>query len=194
VLPAALVPNVPGSIATTAVPNDYDTPGARGNTWHALINGTYVLPSTPLFDTATIAGELTWMHLDKVTQNAAVYKGRAGYTGIDKPTDSYWGLALNFTPTWYQALPGVDLSLPVSWNQGIRGNAATFFGGNKGSGSWSLGLSATIHQTYLVSLSYVDYFGDYDTSPATGAATVFNGSSAAISDRGWVSLTFKTTF
>ena len=29
---------------------------------------------------------------------------------------------------------------------------------------------------------------------STGAATTFNGSSAAISDRGWVSLTFKTTF
>jgi hypothetical protein len=194
VLPAPLVPGVPGSIATTAVPADYDTPGARGNTWHALINGTYVLPSTPLFDTATIAGELTWMHLDKVTQNAAVYKDRAGYTGIDKPTDTYWGLALNFTPTWYQALPGVDLTLPLTWAQGISGNAATSFGGNRGTGSFSVGLGAVIQQVYLVNLSYIGYFGDYDVNPATGAATVFNGTGASISDRGWVSLTFKTTF
>jgi hypothetical protein len=194
VLPAALVPGVPGSIATTAVPSNYDTPGARGNTWHGLVNGTYVLPQTPLFDTATIAGELTWMNLDKVTQNAAVYKGRAGYTAIDKPTDTYWGLGVSFTPTWFQALPGVDLTMPLSWNQGISGNAATSFGGNKGAGSWSAGVGATIQQAYLVNLSYVGYFGDYATNPATGAATVFNGSSAAISDRGWVSLTFKTTF
>ena len=134
------------------------------------------------------------MYLDKITQNAAVYKGRDGYTGIDKPTSSYWGFGINFTPTWYQVLAGVDLSMPLSWNQGIRGNAATNFGGNKGTGSYSLGLGATIQQTYLVNLSYVDYFGKYDTNPATGAATVFNGSQAAISDRGWVSLTFKTTF
>jgi hypothetical protein len=194
VVPAPLVPGVPGSIATTAVPANYDTPGARGSTWHGLVNGTYVIPQTPLFNTASIAGELTWMHLDKVVQNSAVYKGRTSYVGIDKPTDTYVGLAVNFTPTWFQALPGVDLTMPMTWSQGISGNAATTFGGNKGTGSWSMGLGATIQQTYLVNLSYVDYFGKYDTNPTTGAATVFNGSSAAISDRGWVSLTFKTTF
>ena len=42
VLPAALVPTVPGAIATTAVPANYDTPGARGNTLHGLVNGTFV--------------------------------------------------------------------------------------------------------------------------------------------------------
>ena len=98
------------------------------------------------------------------------------------------------TPTWYQALAGVDLSMPLSWSQGISGNAATSFGGNKSTGTWSVGLSATIQQTYLVGLSYIDYFGKYDSNPTTGAATVFNGSSAAVSDRGWLSLTFKTTF
>ena len=194
VVPDALVPGVPGAISTTAVPDNYDAPGARGNTWHGLINGTYVVPQTALFDSATIASELTWMYLDKITQNPAVYKGREGYVGIDKPTNTYWGLGVNFTPTWYQALAGVDLSMPLSWSQGISGNAATSFGGNKSTGTWSVGLSATIQQTYLVGLSYIDYFGKYDSNPTTGAATVFNGSSAAVSDRGWLSLTFKTTF
>ena len=72
--------------------------------------------------------------------------------------------------------------------------AATLFGGNKGAGNWSAGLGATVFQAYLVNLSYIGYFGDYAVNPANGAATVFNGSSASISDRGWVSLTFKTTF
>jgi Protein of unknown function (DUF1302) len=193
VLPAPLAGNVPGAIATTAIPARNDTPGARGNTWHGLVNGTYVLPSTPLFDTASIAAELTWMHLAKVTQNAAVYKGRDSYTAIDKPSTDYAGVGVSFTPAWYQALPGVDLSLPVSWSQGISGNAATLFGGNKGTGTWSVGLGATVRQVYLVNLAYIRYFGDYSTTPA-GAAAVFNGSSAAASDRGWVSLTLKTTF
>jgi hypothetical protein len=193
VLPAALVPSTPGSIATTAVPAHNDTPGALGSTWHGLVNGTYVVSETALFDSASIAAELTWMHLAKVTQNEAVYKGRDAYTAIDKPTSTYWGLGLGFTPIWYQVLPGVDLSAPLSWSQGISGNAATTFGGNKGTGNWSAGLGATIYQTHLVNLSYIGYYGAYATS-ATGAATVFNGASAAISDRGWVSLTYKTTF
>jgi hypothetical protein len=193
VLPAALVPSTPGAIATTAVPANNDTPGALGSTWHGLVNGTYVLSKTALFDSASIAAELTWMHLAKVTQNEAVYKGRDSYTAIDKPTATYWGLGLGFTPTWYQLLPGVDLSAPLSWSQGISGNAATTFGGNKGAGNWSAGIGATIFQTHLVNLSYIGYYGDHATSQ-TGAATVFNGSSAAIADRGWVSLTYKTTF
>jgi Protein of unknown function (DUF1302) len=195
VLPAPLVPSVPGAIATTAVPAHGDTPGARGNTWHGLVNGTYVVPSTSLFDTASIAAELSGMHVSSVTQNAAVYKGRASYTAIDKPTDTYFGLAASFTPTWYQVFPGVDLTMPVTWNQGISGTAATLFGGNKNTGNWSAGLGATIYQKYLVNLSYIGYFGNYSTAGGPlCAANCFAGSSAAISDRGWVSLTLKTTF
>ena len=67
------------------------------------------------------------------------------------------------------------------------------FGGNKGAGNWSAGLGATIFQKYLINLSYIGYYGDYSTA-ANGAASIFNGSSASIADRGWVSLTFKTTF
>jgi len=193
VLPAALAGGVPGAIATTAIPSEGDTPGARGTTWHGLVNATYVMPGTPLFDTATFAGELTWMHLASVTQNNAVYKGRDSYVGIDKPTSNYLGLAANFTPTWFQVFPGVDMTMPITWSQGISGNAATTFGGNKNAGNFSAGLGATIFQTYLVNLSYIRYYGDYTTA-ATGAAATFNGSNAAISDRGWVSLTFKTTF
>jgi hypothetical protein len=193
VLPAALARNVPGAIATTAIPSEGDTPGALGSTWHGLVNATYVIPGTALFDAATFAGEATWMHLASVTQNDAVYKGRDSYVGIDKPTTNYVGLAANFTPTWFQVFPSVDLTMPITWNQGISGNAATTFGGNENAGSWSFGLGATIRQIYLVNLSYIRYFGNYATA-ANGAATTFNGSSAAISDRGWVSLTFKTTF
>jgi hypothetical protein len=56
-------------------------------------------------DTATLAGELTWMRWDKVTQNMAVFKGNPAYTGIDKVSKNYFGLAINFTPTWFQVLP-----------------------------------------------------------------------------------------
>ncbi len=193
VLPGPLVPNSPGAISTNAIPAHGDSPAALGNTWHGLVNALAVVPSTPLFNTASLTAELSWMYLSSVTQNEAVYKGRTSYVGIDKPTRSYWGLAINFTPTWFQVLPSVDLTMPITWSQGIGGNAATSFAGNKGTGSWSAGFGATIYQKYLVNLNYIGYFGNYATGP-TGAATTFNGSNAAISDRGWVSLTLKTTF
>ena len=55
------------------------------------------------------------------------------------------------------------------------------------------GIGADILQRYRVDLRYNGYYGDYATS-ATGALTVPNGASASLSDSGWVSLTFKTTF
>ena len=198
VLPAQFVPFVPGSIATTDVPSK-GTPGALGDTWHGVLNAINVFPKTPLFDTATLSGELTWMEWAKVTQNAAVFKGRSSYTAIDKPTKNYFGLAINFTPTWFQVFPGVDLLAPVTWSQGISGNAAVAFGGSENGGNWSAGIAADIYQKYRIDLKYNGYYGSYSTNPtavtpAGGVMGVPDGANASLSDRGWVSLTFKTTF
>jgi len=195
VLPAPLAAVTPGAVAIASVPSNGDTPGALGNTWHGLINGLVTLPSTPLFDTANLNVELAGMHLDSVTQNMAVYKGRASYSAIDKPTTNFLGAAATFTPTWFQVFPGVDLTMPLTWTQGLSGTAATLFGGNKNTGNWSAGVGATIYQKYLINLSYIGYFGNYSTAGgASCAQNCFAGTNAALSDRGWVSLTFKTTF
>jgi hypothetical protein len=193
VLPAPLAAAVPGAIATSAIPAHADTPAALGNTWHGVLNAIAVIPKTALFDTADLLAELSWMHVSSVTQNEAVYKGRADYSGVDKPTSTYFGLAVNFTPTWYQVFPGVDLTLPLTWSGGISGTAATLFGGNKNAGNYSAGIGATIDHKYLMNLSYIGYYGKHDTD-ANGAATSFAGPFAGLSDRGWVSFTLKTTF
>ena len=198
VLPAAFVPLVPGSIATTAVPTS-GTPGALGDTMHGVLNAVNIFPSTPLFDTAVLAGELTWMQWLNVTQNAAVFKGRSNYTQIDKVSKNFVGLAINFTPTWFQVFPGVDIVAPVTWSQGLSGNAAVLFGGSEGGGNWSAGIGADIYQKYRIDLKYNGYYGDYSTNPTTatpkgGVLGVPNGANSSLSDRGWVSLTLKTTF
>jgi Protein of unknown function (DUF1302) len=191
VLPAPLVANTPGSIATSAVPAK-GTPGALGDTFHALVNALWAAPRTAVFDTANVQAELTFMHWLKVTQNEAVFKGRDNYVGIDKVSRDYVGFAINFTPVWYQAWPGVDLSAPISYARGLIGNAAVAGGGNEGTGSYAFGVSADVFARYRVDLKYTGYFGDYAPNPI--GITVFNGASATISDRGWWSLTFKTTF
>ena len=201
VLPAALVslPQNAGSVPTTT-DLGHGTPGALGDTWHGLINGTYILPKTFLFDTATIASELTWSQWARVTQNEAVFKGASGYlnadrsTPIDKVTKNFVGLAINFTPTWFQVWPGVDVLAPLTWSQGLSGVSAVTLGGNENAGTWSAGVAFDIYQRYRIDLKYNGYFGDY-AQTITGARDILtNGSVAAISDRGWVSLTFKTTF
>ncbi len=200
VLPAPLVNPAAGQIATTALPSNGDTPGARGNTFHGLVNALNVFPKTPVFDTASLSAELTFMRWLSVTQNAAAFKGSDNYvnpdgsTPIDKVTKNYAGLGINFTPTWFQVYPGVDLSAPVAWSQGLSGNAAVLLGGNQGAGTYSVGVGADIYQKYKVSLQYIGYYGNFSTNPATGALTTANGTYGSLSDRGWVSLTLKATF
>ena len=112
-----------------------------------------------------------------------------------------WGSAASYSKssTWFQVLPGVDLLAPVTWSQGVSGNAAVLFGGSEGGGNWSAGLAADIYQKYRIDLKYNGYYGDYSTNP-TGATPkggvmgVPNGANSSLSDRGWVSLTLKTTF
>ena len=176
-LPAPLVNPAAGQIATTALPANGDTPGARGNTMHGLVNAHQHLAQDRRCSTRRrCAAELTFMRWLSVTQNEAVFKGRGNYvnadgsTPIDKVTKNYAGLGINFTPTWFQVFPGVDLSAPIAWSQGLSGNAAVLLGGNKGAGNYSLGVAADIYQKYKVSLQYIGYYGNYSTDPATGAA------------------------
>ena len=113
VVPAPLVPNFPGSIATTAVPTN-GTPGALGDTYHGIVNALWTSSKTVLWDSATFAAELTWMRWARVTQNEAVFKGRDSYQQIDRVSKDFVGLAFNVTPTWFQVFPGVDLLAPMS--------------------------------------------------------------------------------
>jgi hypothetical protein len=214
VLPESFVALVPGAITTDAAAAiDGDTPGAKADTMHGLVNLLGVIGDTPLFDTASWATELTWMTWLDVTQNEAVFKGRkaepgkwAAYTQIDAVDKNYYGLAMNFTPTWFQVFPGVDMLAPLSWSQGISGNSAVTAGGQEGAGSFGIGIAADIRQKYRFDLKYVGFYGDYSMCPlaasgtprpgtcSDGAVNVFNGVSAVISDRDFVALTFKTTF
>lgn len=93
----------------------------------------------------------------------------------------------------FQVFPGVDLTLPLNWSQGLSGNSAVLLGGNKGAGSWSAGLTADIVHKYNVALQYTGHYGNYTTDPVTGVVTA-NGPNASLSDRSFASLTLKATF
>jgi hypothetical protein len=203
-----------GAIAVSEVPR-HGTPGAAGDTMHGLVNVLGLVGDTPVFDAATWSTELTWMTWLDVTQNEAVFKGRgndkngrwAAYQLIDAVDKNYFGLAVNITPTWYQVLPGMDLLAPLSWSQGISGNSAVSAGGQEDAGSFGIGIAADFYQKYRFDLKYVGFYGDYSTCPRAnvaaqpgncslnnGSVDVYNGTNAIISDRDFISLTFKTTF
>lgn len=204
-----------GTGVVTDVPDDGDSMAATGDTLHWTINGLMAISETPLFDSASLLGELYYSNLLSLdSKNEALYKGEDTYRGIDKPTRDNWGLAVNFTPTWYQVFPGVDLSAPMSINVGLDGVSPVAAGGAEDTGNYAVGISAAIYNQYYVDLKYVDSFGETEncedgaTDGATpnaldgaerytcygGGYSSFSGGGATGEDRGAMYLTFKTTF
>jgi hypothetical protein len=179
-----------------------------------LANVLGTISKTALFDAASWAGELTWSRWDKVRSgenlfSAVGFAGCSTLTGVPLgefggcATKNYTGASVAFTPTWYQVLPGVDLSLPSTYSRGLHGNAATVFGGNEGLGNFGVGIGADIQQKYRIDLRYSGYFGRYTTNsaalPVPGCAigtcvAAQNGFTTLLRDRDFLSLTFKTTF
>ena len=182
---------------------------ARGNTWHGLVNTIAYFGGTPLWNSAVLQAELTYSRLDKVTKNSDFYneKGnpgcpsQSGGKGDAKDgcsTRDALGLQLAFTPTWYQAFEGVDLTLPITYGRGLYGTSPVAGGGNEGAGNFSIGIGADYMARYKVDLAYNGFFGPITTNfnPVVGQNTVATSSGATplLRDRGWVSLTFKTSF
>ncbi len=64
--------------------------------------------------------------------------------------------------------------------------------GNEGNGNYSVGIGADVQAKYRFDLKYIEYFGNYKDNGT--AVTSQNGFTTLLSDRGFVSLTFKTTF
>ena len=180
------------------LPSQGDTKGARGDTWHALVNAAGTIPKTAVFDSATWAAEAAFSGWTKVRSGANLFNaiGFAPCNGKDKwdgcTTRNFAGVTFAFTPTWYQVFPGVDLSAPVSYSVGVHGNAATVFGGNQGLGNYSIGIAADVQQKYRFDLKYIDFVGRYKDNGT--AVTSQNGLTTFLKDRGFLSLTFKTTF
>lgn len=174
----------------------------RGNTVHALVNGLVLLPPNSLWNSASIATEVTYSRLSSVTANAQNYNGVGyGCASGDKmdgcATNDNWGFSIKFEPSWSQVISGVDLKMPIVYQTGLSGNSPVLFGGYEGNGNYSVGLTADVKNKYTISLNYNGYFTKYkDATNALGQPSIgaVNGIGYLGSDRDWVSLTLKTTF
>ena len=170
-----------------------------GETMHALINGTKAWGKTSVWDTATLVGELTWSHLSRVSTNVASFQGNSLAGCINNtlrlaagcPTKEAYRLDLLFNPGWQQVFPGVDLSMPLVYQIGLKGNTpAVGSGQNEGSMTYQIGLSATVFNVHFFSLAYTGFDNKHK---GTGATYINNGSSAYY-DRGWLNFNYRTNF
>jgi len=169
--------------------------GPRGDTYHGFINLTALgnlsarIPYTAVF-------ELAGMRYGKVRSNPNLFnaEGFAGCSaagaGFSCATKNYLGMSALFSPKILQVIPSGDLSIPLFYQVGLKGNAATLSGGNKSAGNYSIGLQLDYQSKYTFAVNYSDFVGKYKDNGTI--VTVGNG--PLYEDRGLLALSFRTSF
>ena len=170
-----------------------DGMGARGETLHAVINGSKSWGDSSWFSSASLAAELGISHLQKVTSNEQFYR-TAGNAAAGCATDdvigacaqkTFYTVGAQFTPAWVQVVPRVDLSMPLFYSINFKGNAPTNSGGNEGFQTLKVGVSALIDAVHKVDLAATYFKGKTDGTRVLGAP---------YNDKAYLALTFSTAF
>lgn len=109
-------------------------------------------------------------------------------------------LQLIFTPSYRQALPGLDVSVPVGLRYVIDGNSSVTGAGwgAKGTGTATLGLEGSYLGVWQFALSYTHYLGKavpfVDFSPILAGGTPVFGDGNPLADRNHLALSLRRTF
>lgn len=165
------------SQAVTLAPGDpvsLDTPHhAVGKTLHAQMSFISLLGGNALWDTAELLGEVALNHRLSVDRNAAMLAQNSDRTAV--------AVKLNLTPTLYQVLPSLDLTLPLALSYNAIGTSSALSGfGEEHAGSVTMGVGATYDAVWQADLSYVAYFGPTGNQP--------------LQDRDYVTFNVRRTF
>jgi hypothetical protein len=162
-----------------------DNPGyAVGETAHLQFSWLASLGPSFLAREASFVGEIAWNKRVKVTRNPQMLNPNADKTAT--------GMRFVFSPSYRQALSGLDLSpsLGLGYTWGKSSAVGPAFGTDKG-GDVSLGLAAVYLGRWNANLSYVHFFGPE-------GPTLDNANNAqfkqALKDRDFISLSLRTTF
>ena len=147
---------------------------ALGDTGHLQLSGIYVLQPSALWQGGVLLGEIAYNHRLKIRKDIfALGPGGSsvGIGGLDpNTTQGAYALRVLFEPSYFQVLPGLDLSAPfsVGYNFGGRSSAVgNFAGGVSDGGDWSLGLKGKYQSAWSFTLTYNDFFGPAKTFTET---------------------------
>jgi hypothetical protein len=163
----------------------------------------------PLYDSAVLTAEIEYEAIDKLKDgidaagNGTFFgAGMATCTPLNPGTRSMptqgarggcltnyaYGINALFEPKWFQVFPGTDLSMPIFYGLGLKGNSPISYGPNEGVGAFSVGVTADVDAKYNFALKYNGYMGKHNGSGNANSAL------GDFSHKGWLSFTAKATW
>lgn len=167
-----------------AINNDDDPLYATGRTLHANLSWLSSLEPNALIPEATFLGEIAWNRVMSVSKNKDAVDPNA-----DRDATS---LRLVYEPMYRQALPGLDLSVPIgaSYTNGASEALGTGFGADHG-GDMNIGLKGNYLNTWNLGLTYTHYYGPENTFLDANNHYTFEQS---LKDRDFIAFTVGRTF
>jgi len=107
-------------------------------------------------------------------------------------------IQLIYTPSYRQARPGLDLSIPVGLRYTLDGYSAISPWDPEGSGSFNLGLEGVYLGVWQFGLTYTHYIGKVtpflDYTPLLSGGTPIYGHGNPLRDRNFLSFNLRRTF
>jgi len=160
---------------------------AVGKTAHFNVSTLASFGPNFLSQESSLVGEIAWNRvLSKNDPDGELDGGR---------TRDATALRLIYTPSYRQALAGLDLSVPVGIGYTLRGNSSITAWGAEDTGDFSIGLEGNYLGVWQVGLSYTKYIGkavpfvDYHTTPLPTY-----GLGNHLADRDFIALSLRRTF
>lgn len=103
-----------------------------------------------------------------------------------------------YTPTWRQALDGVDLSVPVGVRYSLAGCSSITVWDCKGSGFFTVGLAGNVFNEWQFALSYQGFFGSatpfVNFSPVLAGGVPIYGEGNSLRDRNNITFALRRAF
>ncbi|MFS2134984.1 DUF1302 domain-containing protein [Duganella sp. Dugasp56] len=192
-LEASVRNNMPLTNQNVVYPNVQPAPAyATGHTAHLNLSWLSTLSPNWLARESSLIGELAW--------NRALSQDDPFHTMDGLRTRDATALQVIYTPSYRQALPGLDLNVPLGLRYVVDGNSSvTGLGwGAKHSGTATLGLDGTYQGVWQFSISYNKYLGkaepfvNYRPLLTNGAPVYSSGN--ALADRDYLALSLRRTF
>lgn len=188
-------------------PNAYDVGnGARyavGRTAHVNVSAFgSSLGTTSLWDDASLIAEAAFNHVIKVTENEDTLSGcqPTSFPGsVCQPNGTRNSLRFQalFEPVFYQALPGMDIRLPMGITYQPNGsrNMVGLAPMPENGGSINLGIKASYLETWQIGFNYTHYYGGSGVlfSPVSGGTQAWTYKQY-FKDRDFVSFNLSRTF
>lgn len=163
---------------------------ATGSTAHVNVSALASFGPNFLARESTLVAELAWNRLlNRNDPDNHLDSGR---------TRDATALQFIFTPTYRQALPGLDLSVPFGVRYTLDGSSAVTLWDAKGNGTASIGVEGNYLNKWQFALTYTHYIGTpapfIDYSPLLTGANPRFGSGNSLADRNYLALSVRRTF